>query len=130
MTKADQARKEDIQNKTRNAFVNAFAGLRYFFRHERNGRIQAVLGICAVALAAFLHISSLEWAVILICIGSVLSLEMLNSGLEKLCDLVQPGFDMQIKKIKDMAAGSVLWASLISTIIAVVIFLPKIINHL
>ena len=114
----------------RNAFVNAFAGLGYFFRHERNGRTQAVLGICAAALAAFLHISSLEWVVVLICIGSVLSLEMLNSGLEKLCDLVQPGFDPIIKIIKDVAAGAVLWTSIISTIIAIIIFLPKIINYL
>jgi len=119
-----------MKQKTGNAFANAFAGLCYFFRHERNGRIQAVLGIITVALAAFLHVSSTEWILILICAGSVLSLEMLNSGLEKLCDLVQPGFDPIIKTIKDVAAGAVLWTSIISAVVALIIFLPKIIDYL
>lgn len=119
-----------MKQKTGNAFVNAFAGLSYFFRHERNGRIQAVLGIITIALAAFLQVSPTEWILILICTGSVLSLEMLNSGLEKLCDLVQPGFDPIIKTIKDVAAGAVLWTSIISAVVALIIFLPKIINYL
>jgi diacylglycerol kinase len=119
-----------MKQKTGNAFANAFAGLSYFFRHERNGRIQAVLGIITIALAGFLHLYSTEWILVLICTGSVLSLEMLNSGLEKLCDLVQPGFDPVIKTIKDVAAGAVLWTSIISAVVALIIFLPKIINYL
>jgi diacylglycerol kinase len=119
-----------MKQKTGNAFANAFAGLSYFFRHERNGRIQAVLGIITIVLAAFLQVSSTEWVLLLICTGAVLSLEMLNSGLEKLCDLVQPGFDPIIKTIKDVAAGAVLWTSIISAVVALIIFLPKIINYL
>lgn len=119
-----------MEQKTGNTFINAFAGLAYFFRHERNGRIQSVIAICTIVLAAFLHINSMEWIIVLICTGSVLSLEMLNSALEKLCDLVHPGFDARIKIIKDMAAGAVLWASIISAVIGAVIFLPKILNYL
>jgi undecaprenol kinase/diacylglycerol kinase (ATP) len=119
-----------MAHKTGNMFINAFEGLAYFFRHERNGRIQSVIAIFTMALAAFFHIGSMEWIIVLICTGSVLSLEMLNSALEKLCDFVHPGLDARIKIIKDMAAGAVLWASIISAAIGTIIFLPKILNYL
>jgi undecaprenol kinase/diacylglycerol kinase (ATP) len=119
-----------MKQKTERSFINAFSGLKYFLRHESNGKIQSIIGFCTLLLAAFFHISYVEWVVILICIGSVLSLEMLNSALEKLCDIVQPDFHPQIKIIKDVAAGSVLWASIISASIGVIIFLPEILKYL
>jgi diacylglycerol kinase len=119
-----------MKQKTGRSFINAITGLGYFFRHENNGRIQSAIGIGVLAMAVFLRISTMEWLAVLICIGSVLSLEMLNSALEKLCDLVQPGFHPQIKIIKDLAAGAVLWASVLSALIGTVIFLPKILAFL
>jgi undecaprenol kinase/diacylglycerol kinase (ATP) len=119
-----------MKQKTGRSFINAFSGLGYFFRHESNGRIQSVMGLSTLALAGWFHIRTLEWILILICIGSVLSLEMLNSALEKLCDLVQPDFHPQIKIVKDVAAGAVLWASLISAVIGAIIFLPEIGKYL
>jgi undecaprenol kinase/diacylglycerol kinase (ATP) len=113
-----------------NAFVFAFSGLRYFFRHEGNGRIQTVIGTITLVLSVLFRLSRMEWIVVLLCIGLVLSLEMLNSALEKLCDLVQPDLHPQIKIIKDVAAAAVLWACLISTAIGALIFLPKILQHL
>ena len=89
-----------------------------------------MLGMLSIALAAFLNISPTEWIIILVCIGSVLALEMFNSALEKLCDLVQPAPDPRIKAIKDMAAGTVLWVSVISAVITTIIFLPKILHYL
>ena len=119
-----------MKQKTGRSFINAFSGLRHFFWHESNGRIQSVIALCTVLLAVFFHIRFAEWIVILLCIGSVLALEMFNSALEKLCDLVQPDFHPQIKVIKDVAAGAVLWASIISAIIGVLIFLPVLLTYL
>ena len=62
---------------------------------------------------------------VLLCIGGVLSAEMLNSALERLCHYIQPSFNLQIKLIKDMAAGAVLIICIISAIIGALIFLPK-----
>jgi diacylglycerol kinase len=114
-----------MKQKIGKSFVNAFSGLGYFFRHERNGRVQSLIGLCALLLSAWFQISNTQWLVVLICIGSVLSLEMLNSALERLCDLVQPDFHPQIRRIKDLAAGAVLWASLISAVAGAIIFLPE-----
>lgn len=109
------------------AFANAFNGLRHFFLHERNGRIQGCAAIVVVGFAVWLHVSAGEWLVILLCIAAVLCLEMLNSAVEKLCDIVHEEYHPVIKIVKDVAAGAVLFASIISIIIALIIFLPKII---
>lgn len=113
-------------NKTIDAFRNAFAGLAYFFKHERNGRLQLLIGIIIILLSIFLHVSLTEWLVIIICIGAVLSAEMMNSVLEKICNYVQPLVDPRIKIIKDVAAGAVLFICIAASIIGAIIFIPKI----
>jgi diacylglycerol kinase len=108
------------------AFRNAFNGLVYFFAHERNGKIQLVAATIAVGFAIYFHVTITEWVAVVLCITSVLCLEMLNSALEKLCDLIQPNYHPIIKIVKDVSAGVVLLASITSIIIACIIFLPKI----
>ena len=112
------------------AFYYAFKGLQSFFFRERNGKIQLFVGFATVAVAFILHISPFEWITLLLCIGLVLSLEMLNSAIEKLCDLVHKEFHPVIKIVKDVSAASVLWSSIISVAIACIIFIPKIITLL
>ncbi|MFL9481375.1 diacylglycerol kinase family protein [Chitinophagaceae bacterium LWZ2-11] len=108
------------------AFANALNGMRYFFLHERNGKIQISIAIITVVAAIGFGVTVAEWSVILFCIAAVISLEMLNSALEKLCDLVQEEYHPVIKIVKDVAAGAVLWAAIISAVIGLIIFLPKI----
>ena len=106
-------------------FVYAFNGLVVFFRHERNGRIQLVIACIALLLSWWLNISGAEWIVILACITTVLSFEMINSSIEKLCNLVHPTHHPAVKTIKDISAGAVLFASISSAIIGGIIFVPK-----
>lgn len=110
------------------AFYHAFCGLGSFFRNDRNGKIHllAAVAVCIAGIA--LGLSGTEWCIMLICIACVCSLEMLNHALEKLCDAVQPGQHPMIKICKDVAAGAVLCWAIISMVIAVIIFLPKIIT--
>ena len=77
-----------------------------------------------------LKVSVTEWMILLSCIGLVVSLEMVNSTIEKICDHVNPHIHPSIKIIKDIAAGAVLWSALISAIIGLIIFLPKIVSLL
>jgi diacylglycerol kinase len=113
------------KNKTYEMFKNAFAGLNYFFTNERNGRTQFFIAVFTVILGIFLNITKYEWIAVLLCIGIVLSAEMMNSALEKLCDYTQSFFNLQIKIVKDVAAGAVLFISIISAIIGALIFFPK-----
>ena len=111
-------------------FVYAFNGLAVFFRHERNGRIQLLMAIVAALLSWAFKISAAEWMIVLGCIATVLSFEMINSAIEKLCNLVHPKYHPAVKTIKDMCAGAVLFVSVFSTIIGGIIFIPKILPYL
>jgi undecaprenol kinase/diacylglycerol kinase (ATP) len=108
----------------------AIQGVKAFFKSERNGRIQIVIAAFIFLGGLLFSISKMEWLVIILFTALVISLEMFNSALEKLCDKVNPELDPQIKLIKDMAAGAVLWASLLSVVAGICIFIPKIIQIL
>src|SRR4051794_4797901 len=109
------------------AFYYAFHGLRNFFLRERNGKIQLLISCITVAAAFAFKISAMEWIMILLCIGLVLALEMINSAIEKICDLIHKDFHPVIKIVKDVSAAGVLWVSIVSATIGCIIFIPKII---
>ncbi len=109
-------------NKT---FSTAFNGIRYFFKTERNGKIQAGVSLITIFSGLYLKLNAIEWIVIVLCIGSVLALEMINTALEHLCNLVHKDYHPSIKIIKDVAAGAVLIFSVISVVSGLIIFLPK-----
>lgn len=109
------------------SFACAFEGLKDCLLHEKNFRIQYVIALLIIIAGLSFSISKMEWLVILLCFAVVLCFEIINSAIEKLCDLVCPQFNLTIKKVKDMSASAVLLAAIISFIIGCVIFLPRII---
>lgn len=108
------------------AIKYAVNGIRVFFTTERNGQIQSGTALLVIFLGFILEIDKIEWAVILFCIMLVISFEMINTAIEKLCNLVHPDFNPQIKIIKDLSAGAVLVAAILSAIIGIAIFFPRI----
>mgnify|MGYP006308228587 CR=1 FL=1 len=76
------------------------------------------------------HIHVFEWLFIILAIGLVISMEILNSVLERMADFVSPARDKRIKKIKDLSAAGVLISSIIALAIGLIIFLPKILKLL
>jgi diacylglycerol kinase (ATP) len=109
------------------SFTYAWSGIKTCFSAEANFKIHIVFAIAAITLGFLLNISHNEWLAIIVCIAFVMTMEMINTAIEKLCDVVQPGIDPRIKKVKDIAAGAVLVAAMGSLITGAVIFLPKII---
>jgi diacylglycerol kinase (ATP) len=99
--------------------------LRHFAAHEHNGWIHA--GATAVVLGASIHfrLSSDEWRWIILAIGLVWLSEALNTAIERLADAVTLERNEHIGYAKDVAAGAVLAASIISVVIGLTIFLPK-----
>lgn len=112
--------------KRKQAFGFAFKGLKAFFIDEAHPKIHALATLLVIALGFWLNISISEWVTIILCIGLVISLEAINSALEKLTDIVSPGFNETAGKVKDIAAGAVLVASIAAGIVGVIIFAPKI----
>ena len=108
------------------SFLFALRGLKDCLLHEKNFRIQFAIALLTAVAGFFFTISYLEWLAILICFAIILSLEIINSAIEKLCDLVDSTFNTSVKRIKDMAAAAVLISAIITFIIGCIIFLPKI----
>ena len=108
------------------SFRYAFEGLSTLLREEPNARIHLVAAI-AVTMAGFgLRISHTEWLVLMLTFGMVISLEILNSVVERIADFVSPERHPAIKKIKDLAAAGVLITAMTAVIVGVIIFWPKI----
>ncbi|HEV8273220.1 MAG TPA: diacylglycerol kinase family protein [Chitinophagaceae bacterium] len=113
-----------------NAMLFALQGIKQFISKERNGKIQIVFGATAIMLGFTVSLTSFQWLLVLFCIGLVISLEMINSAIERYCDLITTDFHPGIKVIKDMAAGAVLMASITSLIIGLIIFIPALVQFL
>ena len=109
------------------SFAFACNGFKICFTSETNFKIHLLLAAATVLLGFILPISHTEWVAIIGCIALVTALEMINTALEKLCDVVHKDHHTGIKKVKDIAAGAVLVAAGCSFIIGLIIFLPKII---
>lgn len=110
------------------SFKYAGNGAKHLFLNEHNFRIHIGATILAVILGILLSISPTEWCIVVLCIGSVLCAEGLNTAIEIICDRVNPEYDEAIKKAKDISAASVTFVALVALIVGIIIFLPKLLS--
>ncbi len=107
-------------------FINSFRFAAIGFRSALSGQVNLQIHLCvtlAVIIAGIsFRVSALEWCILLLCIGLVISLELINTAIEKLVDMVSPEWKEQAGQIKDIAASAVLWSSIISALIGLIIF--------
>ncbi|AEA44362.1 diacylglycerol kinase family protein [Fluviicola taffensis] len=108
------------------SFKYAFAGLKILFIEEHNARIHLVSALIAIILGVVLKISLNEWIVLVIVMGLVFICELINTSLEAMADFASPEKHPQIKKVKDLAAASVLIGALVALVVGIIIFCPKI----
>ena len=102
------------------SFTYAFKGLVYSFK-QRNMKIIFFCAFLTVIAALLLKVNTIDWCILLMCIGITISLELINSAIENLVDIVSPDYNEKAGRIKDMSAGAVLVASIISFIIGLII---------
>lgn len=113
-------------NKRLASFRFALNGLRFLFKNEVNSQIHLAAAGLAVGLGWWLKISSVEWAIVVVCIVVVIALEAMNTAIEQAIDLVSPEFHPLAGRVKDLAAGAVLWAATGAGVVGAILFLPKI----
>lgn len=103
-------------------FAYAAAGILHGFT-ERNFRVH-VCAACFVTWFAvrFYELSRAEWAVLLLTFAAVISAELFNTSIERLCDKVSPEKDEHIKHSKDTAAGAVLIAAIFAVAVGITLF--------
>jgi diacylglycerol kinase len=104
------------------SFIFAINGIRATMRDQRNVKVQGLIAIITVGAGFYFDITATEWCLILFAIALVMCLEIMNSAIESLVDLVTLERKPLAGKVKDAAAGAVLFASVIAVVIGVLIF--------
>ncbi|MDD4343487.1 MAG: diacylglycerol kinase family protein [Eubacteriales bacterium] len=107
------------------SFKHAFSGMTFAFRNEKNFKIHFMAMIIAISLGLLFKLSTVRWVLLFLQIGMVISVEVINSAFERTVDLIVQDYNIEAKRIKDMAAGAVLVVSIVAVINGVLIFLIK-----
>ncbi len=113
-----------------NSFKYAINGIVKTIKNERNIKVHIIIMIMAIILGITLRISLFEWEICILLFGAVISMEIINTAIEKAVDLACNEKNELAKISKDVAAGAVLIMAIASAIIGIIIFLPKILNLL
>lgn len=108
--------------------TNAMRGLEILFKTTHNFWLQIFFGILAIYLGFLLEISSFEWIAIVFSVGLVFFAEAINTAIEIDLNLTCQEYHPYARDSKDVSAGAVLITAIISGVIGLIIFLPKIIN--
>jgi diacylglycerol kinase (ATP) len=107
------------------SFQNSIRGFRVLLHNEYNLYIQLGFGFLITIMGFIFSISSLEWIIQFTVIGLVIFSELINTAFEKTMDLVNPDYDERVRDIKDLASAAVLFMVLISIIVGMFIYVPK-----
>ena len=107
------------------SFGFAISGIIAFVRSEPHALLHFIATVVVVGAGFYYRITGMEWIAILTVISIVWITEMLNTVLEKVMDHVAPEYHPRVKWIKDVAAGAVLLAAILSLIVGGIIFIPR-----
>ncbi len=92
---------------------------------EHSVMVQSSLAVALIVAGFYFNISQTEWMFQTLAIGLVLSIEGLNTAVEKVADFIHPEFHERIGFIKDIAAGAVFFAAMTAIAIGLIIYIPK-----
>ena len=92
---------------------------------EHSIMVQSSLAVGLIIAGFYFNISHEEWMFQTLAIGLVLSIEGLNTAVEKVADFIHPEFHEKIGFIKDIAAGAVFFAAMTAIAIGLMIYIPK-----
>ena len=106
------------------SFKYAFQGIRWAFSTQPNMWIHLIAAIVVTMLGCYFEVKKMEWIILIACITSVFTLELVNTALEWMVDSVYKEKHPLAGKIKDVAAAAVLVVATSTAIIGVIIFYP------
>lgn len=108
-------------------FVYAFYGIKTSLKEEKSLVIHSFAAAAAIILAGALKVNTTGWAIIVICIGLIMGLELINTAIENVVDMVAFKYNFNAKKIKDVAAAATLILALAALAAGLLVFIPQII---
>lgn len=128
MISRDERKKQKGIKKLINSFKYPIKGLKYAYRNEQNLAVDVGVSIIVLIAGIIFKLSLVEWIIIIFLIGIVISLELINTSIEAVVDLVTEEYHPLAKVAKDTSASAVFIIAIVSAIIGIIIFMPKIIG--
>lgn len=128
MISRDERKKQKGIKKLINSFKYPIKGLKYAYRNEQNLAVDIGVSIIVLIAGIIFKLSLVEWIIIIFLIGIVISLELINTSIEAVVDLVTEEYHPLAKVAKDTSASAVFIIAIVSAIIGIIIFMPKIIS--
>lgn len=107
------------------SFQVAFRGIFTAASSEKHMKFHLAAAVITTVAAFWLNFAVVEWVVLILTITGMLALEMLNTALEKLVDLVEPNWNETAGKVKDIAAGACLVYACGAAVIGCILYIPK-----
>ena len=107
------------------SFTYAFTGIKTACKTEQNFLFDAIFGVLTIIIGFLLKLSAIEFAIVLLAIGLVVSLELINTAIEYTIDMAMPEIHPLAKAAKDISSGAVLISAIMAFIVGLIIYLPK-----
>ncbi len=111
-------------------FGYAFRGIYVSLKEESSLVVHFVIGTIVMVLGIILNskMSYTDWCIVVLLVAIIISMELLNTAIENIIDVVMFEYNVNAKKIKDISAAATLVLTIASVVIGLVIFIPKIID--
>jgi undecaprenol kinase len=106
------------------SFHHAFRGLKYVTKNEQNFQLEILIGIFIFILMLIFDIRDWQKVALFLVIFSVLVMELVNTIMERVVDILKPRVHPYAQLIKDVMAAAVLLAAAGAVVIGVIIFYP------
>ena len=107
---------------------HAFRGLAYALKNEKNFQNELVVAMLVIVAMVYFNVTRGEAVILFVVIMAVLIMELLNTAMERVIDILKPKIHPYAKLIKDLMAASVLMMSLLTIILGLIIFMPYVVS--
>ena len=128
MISRDERKRQRGLKKFFHSFTYPIKGLKYAYRNEQNVVVDVGIALIVILAGFIFNVSVTEWALLALTIGLVIALELVNTALEAVVDLVTEEYHPLAKVAKDTSAAAVFVFSIAAAIVGLIIFVPKIID--
>jgi undecaprenol kinase len=112
------------------SFRHAARGLKYVIKHEKNFQNEIAIGAIAVLAMIYFEVTRAEMIVLFVVISGVLVMELFNTVVERVVDILKPRIHPYARLIKDLMAAGVLVSSILAIVVGMLIFVPYIMEML
>ena len=128
MISRDERKRQKGLKKFFHSFTYPIKGLKYAYRNEQNLAVDVGVSLLVLIAGVIFKLEKTEWLVVILTIGAVISLELINTAIEAVVDMVTEEYHPLAKVAKDTSAAAVFVIAIVAAIVGLIIFLPKVIS--